>query len=567
VAAICRRLDFLPLAIELVAVRTRALSPADLLRQLDHPLSALTAAPRDLPERQRTLRAAIAWSYDRLAPAEQLVFRRLGVFAGGGPFEALAVVAPEVEPGLPVLEALNEASLLQLPQSSAPPGEAGPARFTLLETLREFALEQMAAHGEAEAARRHHLDYFLALAERVQPALEGPEQAHWFTRLERDHDNLRAALAHALTLGDDTALRLAVAVGKFWEVRGHLAEGRRWLAQALAARPHAPLPVRAAAMGLAGWLAHRQGDYTSARDLGEQSLSVWQQLEDAPAILRTLRRLGATADEVGDSELAQSYYERSLALAREIGDLHGIAIVLNNLGLVASDRGDDARARALFAEGLPLLRQLGDHATLGMLLLNLGLVALDQLDYREAWALMEESRTTFRAIGHKWGLALVLLNQGNVARFQDDLTLAFDCYTQSLALYRELGDPATGSYPLFGLGQVAFARGDYAQARDLYRRSLVMRVEAGENRPMPRNLDGLGQLARVDGRPERAARLFAAAAAWRERKGMRLPPEYCAEYEQELAALHTALGAAFEDAWAAGRALGPEAAVALALEA
>jgi predicted ATPase/DNA-binding SARP family transcriptional activator len=563
IAEICRRLDHLPLAIELIAVRARALPLAEVLLQLEHPLSALTSAPRDLPERHHTLRSALAWSYDRLSPAEQLVFRHMGVFAGGATRAAAQAVSLETAPVLPVLEALREASLLQTHAAA----EADEARFTLLATLREFALEQLAQRGEAGAARRRHLDYYLALAERAAPALEGPEQSRWLDRLERDHDNLRAALSYARKLEDDSELRLVVALGKFWEVRGYLTEGRRWLSGALARRSQAELPLHGGALALAGTLAYRQGDYEAARTLFEQSLFVGQQLENGQAILQALRRLGIVAHDLGDLALAKSYYEQSLAIAREIGDAHGIAGALNNLGLMAADEADDALARALHLECLPIFRQLGDRLNVGMTLLNLSLAASHQLDYPTAQSLLEESLATFREIGHKWGVALALLNLANLAINQADLGRAQACHQQSLALYRELGDKTMASYPLFGVGQVAYQQGDYQLARSLYRESLAVRYEAGERRPIPRNLEGLGQLERAEGRLERAAQLFGAAEALRQGHAIPLKPNYAAEYQREVAALRAGLGeAAFEQAWAAGRALSAAQAVALAHE-
>ena len=561
VAEICRRLDYLPLAIELVAARAQALSPAELLRQFEHPLSAPTAAPHDLPVRQRTLHSAIAWSYDRLGAGEQLVLRRLGIFAGGATLEAAEAVVAEALPVLSIMEALHDASLVQIHAT----GDG--KRFTLLETLREFAREQLAAQGEADPARRRHLDYFLGLAERAMPALDGLEQSSWLDRLEREHDNLRAALAYAHTLDECSVLRLAVALGQFWEVRGYLTEGRRWLAQALASCPQSPPPVRAEALALAGKLAYRQGDYEDARAMFEQSLFIWQRLEDSPAIIRSLRHLGTVAYDLGDLALAKRYYEQSLASARVTGEAHGIAGALNNLGLLAADQGDPALARALHQECLPIFRQLGDQANVGMTLTNLGLVARYQHDYVAAQAWIEASLATFQEIGHKWGIALAVFNLGNLARSQVDFARARECYQQSLALYQELEDQAMVTYPMFGLGEVAYRLDDYILARSLYRQSLALRYEVGEKLPLPRNLEGLGQLDRMEGRPERAARLFGAAEALREGQGMKLNPEYHAEYAREIAALRAALGeAAYEAAWAAGRALTPEQAAALALE-
>jgi predicted ATPase/DNA-binding SARP family transcriptional activator len=559
ISALCGRADHLPLAIELIAVRAKTFSPAELLQQLDQPLEALTHGPRDLPDRHRTLRNALRWSFDRLSTDEQCVFVHLGVFAGGCTVEAAQAVVGETPPAL---EALIEASLVQAQVV------AGETRFTLLETIREFALEQLTARGELFEAQQRHADYFTRLAERARPALEGPAQNQWLDRLESDHDNLRAALARAIGADDDSGLRLAAALDKFWAIRGYLTEGRRWLAQALERRPHAAMPLRATALEAAGYMASRQGDYARARDLHEQALSIWHQLEDGPAIAQTLRGLGIVAANQGDNALAKTYYEQSLDIARQSGDARGIATALNNLGLVAAEQGDFALARSLYQECLAAARTLGDKSVTGNALHNLSLVASQQSDPAAARSLLEESLAEFREIGHKWGIALALLNLGNLVESQADLASAETYFQESLALYRELGDPATASYPLFGLGEVAYRRGDHATARRLFCESLRLRFETGEKRPIARNLEGVAQVDRAEGQSERAARLFGAAEALRESLGAPLMPQYLPEYKREVAALRATLGEAkFEKAWAEGRALSLDQAVAFALAA
>ena len=520
IAVLCQYLDNLPLGIELVAVRARTFSPTELLRQLDSRLEAQQAGSRDLPERQSTLRNAIAWSYDRLRADEQHVFAHLGVFLGGCTVEAAQAVVGE---GLPIpllLEALVEASLVQSQTTEH------ETRFTLLETLREFALEQLAARGETDAARQRHASYFLALAERAEPALFGPTQKTWLDQLTREHENLHAALTHASRTAGDAGLRLAAALHRFWEIRGHFTEGRSWLAQMLAQHPDAAMSLRAKTLDAAASLATRQGDYTGAYSLYEQALRFFYHLEDSPAIANTLRGLGIVADNQGNFALARSYFEQSLDIARQSGDARGIAVALNNLGWVADQQGDYARARALYQECLPIAREVGDKIAIANTLLNLGLTVEQQGESVSARALMEESLSTFRDIGHKSGIALVLLNLGNLAESQTDLALAEGYFSESLKL----------------------------------------RHEANEKRPIARNLDGLAQVDWAQGQPARAARLFGAAEALRESLGIPILPIYLPEHQREVAAVRTALGeTAFEKEWAAGRALTLEQAVALAL--
>jgi predicted ATPase/DNA-binding SARP family transcriptional activator/Tfp pilus assembly protein PilF len=559
-AAICTRLDGLPLALELIAARVATQSPAELLLQLEQRLAVLRGGPPDLPLRQQTLRSAIHWSYDLLPAHVQELFDELGVFVGGFTMEAAQAVVSEPTAALDALAILQWHSLLQRRAVAA------ETRFTLLETMREFALERLAARGEEEDARRRHGLYFLALAERAEPELEGPAQSPWLDRLESEHDNLRAAIAQCQLAADDSGLRMAVALGRFWEVRGHLAEGRRRLAEVLDTRRDVALALRGAALEMAGVLAYRQGDYVGARALHQQSLSVWHDLENSRAIAQTLRRLGIVAWEQGDSATARSYYEQSLEIAREVGDARGIAGALNNLGLVAADQGDYAAARAFYEESLPMFRELSDTTGTGHVLNSLGATAWDQLDFTAARSFLGESLATFQEIGHKWGVAMALINLGNVARSQADFASAQAHFEESLAVYRELGDRATVSFPLFGLGEVAYQQGDYATARSLFRETLALRHEAGDKRPIPRNLEAVAQVVRVDGQPERAARLFGAAGALRERQGAKPTPEYLPNYECETAALRATLGdAAFASAWAEGRAMTMAQAVALAL--
>ncbi len=556
VTELCARVDHLPLAIELIAGRAPGASPADLLRLLGQRLSALDSGPRDLPARQQTLRAAIAWSYERLCPTEQQVFEHLGLFAGGCTEEAAQAVAG---PGTPVAEALGalgRASLVQVQTLDS------VTRYSLLETVREFALERLeAAHG-ATAARARHFEYFTDWAERVRPPITGP-QDRAFDQIDREHDNLRTALAFAIDGG--VGLRLATAVAEYWAIRGHLSEGRRWLTQALAVEQQAAPALRAAALSAAGKLATRQGDYPAARSLFEQAVVLFKALEDGPALSRAVRSLGIVADNEGNSELARAQYQESLDLSRDCADPRGVAAALTNLGLLAAEAGDAARARQLYEEGLMRAREIGDRGIMGNALLNLGLLADDDGRTAEAHARLEESLAQFREIGDQWSIALVLMNLGDIFLEADDAERAVPRLRESLALYQQLGDSATASYPTFGLGRIALKLGDYGTARRLMGQSLAWRFEARELRPIARNLEGLAGLDRVDGHFERAARLLGAAAAVRAAVKVVLKAGALEEFETEVAALRARLGdTRYAACWAEGQALSLADAVALA---
>ena len=549
ISDICRRVDALPLAIELVAVRTRSLAPTTLLQQLQFRLPALESGPRDVPERHRTLRAAIGWSYDLLDVEAQRLFAHLGLLAGGGSFEAAQALIDEAVP-LEALEALVDASLVRTEEVD------GETRLTLLETIREFALERLRDAGALPEAQQRHAAYFLALAEGADRVLRETHSRAWLDRLAREHDNLRAALSWSAEHQPEWLIRFAKALNRFWEIRGMLAEGRQWTAQALGHVPESDLALRAELLEGAGVLAWRQGDYPVARECYTRSLELYRALGDERAAGHALRGLGVVIGEQGEAQTARSLLEESLAIARDNGNLRGAAASALNLGLLEAYQGNVDRARELYMESLATGREIGDSILLGNLYLNLGLLTEDDGDLERARSLMQESLATFRSIDYPIGIALVLLNLGNTAVDQANLTEAQAYFQESLALFRGLGDLATASYPLFGLGKVALARGDTIGARRLYTESLKLRQETGELRPIPRNLNGLGEIDRVEGRPERAARLFGAAEAMRETLGTPIMPVYATSHEREVSALRVALGEVrFVEEWQAGRAM------------
>jgi predicted ATPase/DNA-binding XRE family transcriptional regulator len=404
VAEICARLDGLPLAIELAAARVKVLPPAALLARLSSRL--LTGGARDLEERQRTMRAAIAWSEELLAPEERVLFRRLSVFVGGCTLEAAETVcsAPEgaAPLGLDVLDglgALVEQSLVQTRE------EGGERRFWLLHVIREYALEQLEASGEAEALRRAYAASSLALAEQAGPEHWGLEARTWLDRMEREHDNLRAALSWAQAREEaETGLRLAAALFDFWAIRGHLREGRAWLEGLLAMEAGARLPagtgVQARALFTSGLLAVWQGDTAAAEMRLEQARALGQAADDQWTVGRAANSLGILALRQGDRERAAAYFADTLAVAREAGDQMGIATALNNLGDVAFYQGDLERAAAAFTETLARCRQVGDRDGVAVCLTNLGEVARRRGELDQAQALGREALAVARDLGN-----------------------------------------------------------------------------------------------------------------------------------------------------------------------
>ncbi|HET8631472.1 MAG TPA: tetratricopeptide repeat protein [Thermomicrobiales bacterium] len=540
IAAICARLDGLPLAIELAAARVALLPPPALLARLERRLPVLTGGAADLPARQQTLRDTIAWSEHLLDPTEQALFRRLAIFAGGCTPDAAEAVFAEVRneklevrsalPGdafslltshlslLDLLGSLVEKSLLRRVD-----GPGGEPRLAMLETIREYAVERLAASGELAALRRAHADYYLALAERARPALHGAEQGAWLARLEAEHGNFRAALRATLAAGDAaTALRVAGALWPFWHIRGHLAEGRRWLEEALAL-DGAPTAARAEALCGAGILAFYQGDYGHAAARCGESLTFFQPLGDERGMAGALTGLALVARGGGDVAGARTLQEEGLARYRAAGDRRGVAEALHYLGLLASYGGDDEAARAILEEALAINRELGDRRGVGYGLGLLGVILCRQGEYAAARPLAEESLAAGLALGERRGVGRALQLLGDIALALGDLPAARTHYQESLALFRELGDR------LF----VAVC------------------------------LEGLAGLAAAEGWPVRAGRLFGAAAALRDTIGAPLPDFNRAFYEWNQARARAAVDeATFAAAWAAGRLLTPEEALA-----
>jgi predicted ATPase/transposase/transcriptional regulator with XRE-family HTH domain len=621
VAEICQRLDGLPLAIELAAPRVKLLAPQALLARLvgahkSTSLQLLTGGGRELPARQQTLRGTIDWSYHLLETSEQALFMRLAVFVGGCTLEAAEAVASELRNEneelrnglrddtllnsqfsiLNSIEALLNHSLLQYTE-----GVDGETRFTMLETIREYALERLEASGEEDILRRQHAAYYLELAEGAEPQIQGAEQAVWLDRLEMEHDNLRAALSWALTArAAEIGLRLAAALGEFWWPRGHVSEGRRWLAAGLACSGTVTVATRAKALYRAGELAYAQGEYGTAATLLEESLTLYRDLGDKRGIACVLRGLGNTLSFRGDHELAEPLRYESLALFREVDDAWGIAwmlyhiaserrniepkvalleeslalaraggykrttvSVLNGLGLVAREQEDYARAVLFYKESLALCCQLHDTYISAWVLHDLGLVMRNQGDEEQATALFEESLALHREVGNRVGAAVALNHLGDVALWQDDYAQAATRYDESLIILQEVGDMQQCALVLRNQGYLALRQGHHAQAVALFQQSLAFYREMKDKNGVARCLEGLASVAGTVGQPEHAARLWGAAEVLWEPVGWRASPAERAAYDRSVAAARAQLDpAAFTAAWAEGRAMSLEQAIA-----
>ena len=495
VAEVCARLDGLPLAIELAAARTRLLPPEALLARLGHTLDLLGGGRRDLPPRQRTLRSAIAWSYDLLRAPEQQLFRRLGAFVGGFTLEAAeGVCTADGDLGIDVLDgvgSLVDGSLVR-------PGETanGEPRFAMLETVREYALERLEASGEASIIRRRHRDYYLTLAERVAAELRGPRDAQLFDQLELEHGNLRAALdwSEAEMGAIEPAARLVEALAWFWVLRSHVREARTRV-ERLAARARGTAEARATLFGVAGYLAERSGDHAAGSHWLEQGLALW----------------------------------------REIGDPRGLATTLTGLAAAAAAGGDQARASMLLEEAVELVARPGPGDTRDTLLAAYHESPMSQL----AW-LVEQ---------------------------RGDLDRAGRLMHEDLAFCRSFGDSHGVANALRGLACLAYGQGDTTGATTLLKDGLVLFGALADTPCIAQNLALLAYVATLEGRHRRAAGLLGAAEALRGGTGITLRPSARAVHDPTVTAARSGLGdEAFAAAWAEGRAMTPEQAVAYALD-
>lgn len=415
VADLCRRLDGLPLAIELAAARVKLLTPAGILQRLLSSLDLLARRAPDVPRRHQALREAIRWSHDLLGPAAQQAFRRLAVFHGGATLDAVEmVVGGEAGSGAPVLDPL--ASLVDNSLLLHDPQPDGESRFRMLDTIREFAREQLEASSEGGAVRARHAQYYSALAQTAEKALAGPEQATWLERLEREHDNFRAALHYAAESGEPQAgLALAAALGRFWERHGYSAEALSWLALFLDRAAQAPPQHRANALNVAGNLARSRGEYPAAVQRYEQALALRREAQDPRGIAIALNNLGVAAKDQGDYARARRFLEDSLAIKRRAGEQRGIAVTLNNLGLTAKAQGDFPAAARYFDESFDLFQQLGDNWGQALIVNNMGTLACATGEYERALALHKTSLAGRRAMKEKWGVAECLEGLARVA--------------------------------------------------------------------------------------------------------------------------------------------------------
>jgi len=488
IAEICRRVDGLPLAIELVATQTELFGPADLLTRLDRQLPLVVDAARDLPQRHQTLERTIVWSYDLLDAELQACFRRLSVFTSGFTLAAAdAVLHDATDRDADAVTPRQVSALLRRSLLHRAPDLAGQERFRLLETTRGYALERLEAENETDNARFRHAMHFLRLAEQADANLSGPEGGYWLARLDADHANLGAALDWSLATGEThLAVQLARSLARFWYVRGHLSVGRSWLERVLERGESAATPDRVALLRGLSSIAGAQGDARAETAAARQALRLSRELGDERNIAQSLQSCGSAARSRGDPVAARRDYATALTILEQLGDEAGQAVVLNNLGLIVGDMGDINRARELFEQSLRICERLGSPR----------------------------------------GMAIASCNLGNLLAETGGPQAAAPYLRNALMHFQALGDMAGAAWSMQAVAALAHA--------------------ADESIP--------------------AARLHGAVEAIREHIGWSLSTGERAEYDESLAPLRRRLDPReMRDAWAAGRALATDAAIAESL--
>ena len=513
VVQICRRLDGIPLAIELAAARVRTLSVQQITAHLDERFRLLTGGSRTALPRHQTLRGLIDWSYGLLSEAERELFRRVSVFVGGWTLEASVAVCAGVDVDrydiVELLGRLVDKSLCLID------GEGSDPRYRLLETIRQYGFEKLAETSEGQVVRARHRDFYLGFAEDAEPRLQGPEQVAWLQRLEADHDNLRAALRWSLDCDEtEAALRLGSALSLFWDTHGYVREGREWLDELLAharERPTSTVTTRRAlgkVLDAASRTRARWSEFPQATEFLTQGLAVWRELGDKRGIAEALNNLAVGATQSGDRVRARVLVAESLALFRELSDKRGTAHALNNLAEILRSDGDLPGARALFEESVPLFEAIEERRGLSHALDNLGGILTAQGDYGPAEALYSRSRRLAEELGDNHAVATALRSLGGVAHHRGDHERARSFYEDSVARFREMGDGFCLAKSLIGYALTSHEMGDHEQARVLGDQGLALLREAGAKGELAPRLGQLGAAALAHGDVARAARFF-----------------------------------------------------------
>ena len=506
VAQVCARLEGIPLALELAAARTKVLTMADMSTRLDNQFGLLVSS-QNVPQRQKTLRNLIDWSYDLLPEKERILLRRLSIFAGSWALEAAEAICANSD--LETLEVLDLLSHLVDRSLVIADTVDGSKRYRLLETIRQYGHERLDEHQEADLFALKHASYFTHLSEQASAELWGSEQGAWLKRLDTEHDNLRAALEW-LALKQDLAelmLRLSSALWRFWRIRGYYQEGRMHLGRALAQAVEGSKALRAEALRGVSLLALQQGDYDQATASIEESLALFTELKNKLGVGRALDVLGEIAYYQGDYVRSAALHAQSLAIRTEIDDREGQANSLRHLGMIGRDQGDFQTAKRDLSQSLEIGRKLTDKILVAKILDNLGLVEHHLCHYDRADELFAEAVSIYRDLNDRLGISNTLQNQGNVAKDRGKFKQAKAIYDECLALKRTFGDKRGIAQALASLAELAFYQGKYISAAELARQSLALFKDLRVKRGVIFSLGLLAYTAEYNGEFEQASEL------------------------------------------------------------
>lgn len=612
VAEIVTRLDGLPLAIELAASHSKLLSPQAILERLQDRFKLLRSNVRDLPDRQRTLRAAIDWSYDLLTPDEQTLFRRLAVFVGGCTLEAAEEVcnsptADQLPPlAIDVLDGL--ASLLDKSLLSQKSGINGEQRFTMLVSIHEYAQARLSKTSEITPLQRQHALYYRALVEHAESELTGAQQSLWLNRLEEEHDNVRAVLHWATAYHEaEVGARVSGSLWRFWERHGHLVEGRRQLEKILSISSRISARWRAKVLHATGNLTRNQGDYQQARAYYREALALRRELNDKRDLVASLHGLGNVAYDLGDYHEAVPILEEALALWQELGnewgvalehlvlgeiawcqanyqramsllqeglilyekqkDLWGIAMVHINIGQIWRDQGDYEKAILSLKRGLALLSEIGHKRGIGLALTYIASVEILREQYIEAASLLNESLVLFREQGEKWGTAHIFAYLGQIFTYENNYEIAESNFVESVKLYQETGDKRATAMALHHQARLSLRQNNYPAAINQAQASLALSNQVGNQFGIALALQRLAQIATLQEKFEGAISLEGAAEALREAINVPLTLQEKRESEEfmQIILAHVSMES-LKAGWEKGRGFTVPQAIALAMD-
>ncbi|MBS1723251.1 MAG: tetratricopeptide repeat protein [Armatimonadetes bacterium] len=523
-AQICHRLDGIPLAIELAAARVRSMSVDEVNRRLDDRFRLLTGGSRTALPRQQTLRSLIDWSYDLLDEQERALLARLGVFAGGWSLEAAeSVCSGSIVEDWEVVNLLTSLTDKSLMIADA---TGHDARYRLLQTVRQYALDALGGQGDAAVWMDRHMAYFVSFVEEAEPQLTGSQQSEWMSRLDADLNNIRAALARALQKDGSLALRLCAATRRLWSTRGHYKEGRSWFGQALEMTQREGVsPERAAALQGAGALAYVQGEF----------------------------------------QVARRHFEEGKAAFTALGDRRGMAAAGCSIGVVTVEQGDHAAAKDLFLESLEVMEELGDKLGVAVAVCNLGVAMSELGEWDEALSCHERGLAVQTELGDRNGIAYTLNNLGMVSRLRGDLRAAREYFEQSIALRREVGDRPGTAYSLANLTSLCCDLGDLDAAETACREALKTLVAVDDHRGLAMALSAAACLLSAKGDHQHAAEMWGAAERQRSDLGLKVSASDQSVTDPWMGAARKAMGVSeFDAALAKGRSLTIESVIALA---